>query len=114
MQQQRKVARRHLAIYPEVVERESGVVLGRLADLTATGLMVVSDEPIEAGSVYQLSIALPQPLEGRSSIDLEARSLWTRTGANARLHETGFELTRLADQDRRNVSRLILTFGLKD
>jgi len=112
MDEQRRIPRRRLAVYPEVVEIGSGETIGRLGDLTATGLMVVSDEAIETGVVLDLSIRLPEPLAGVTSIDFEARSLWSKAGANARVHETGFEFTRLSDGDRRNVSRLIMSYGL--
>jgi hypothetical protein len=56
--------------------------------------MIVSDKPIEAGFTFLLVIKLPEPLKGRTTIELEARSLWSRPAPNPRPQGTGFEITR--------------------
>jgi hypothetical protein len=114
MQGNRRVTRRQLAVYLDVVERGSGVSIGKLADLTATGLMVSSDEPLEVDTTFHLSIILPEKFAARPTIDLQARSLWSKPDANPSLFTTGFEFTALADEDRRLVSRLLVEYGLHE
>jgi hypothetical protein len=114
MQSQRRLTRRHLAVYLDVVERGSGVSIGKLADLTPTGLMISSSEPLEVNATFHLSITLPEGIANRPTIDLQARSLWSKPDANPSLFTTGFELTRLSDEDRRLISRLLVDYGLHE
>ena len=56
MDQHRRLVRKHLATYPRVLDRDTGVAIGRLADLSVRGIMVVGEEPIEL--VVDFSLAL--------------------------------------------------------
>ena len=114
MDQHRRLVRKHLATYPRVLDRDTGVAIGRLADLSVRGIMVVGEEPIELGVDFSLALELPEPIEGRPTIELEARSLWSRPAPNPKLKETGFEITQSTDQGGRMISRLIMSLGLTE
>ncbi len=88
-------------------------VIGKVADLTPAGFLLVSPDPVETDAVFHLSILLPTTAAGDpGTIEVEAKSLWGKADTNPQLWDTGFELTRLSEGDQRILSRLILDYGL--
>lgn len=51
--------RRHLLYYLEVYDRGSGELLGRVGDLTQDGMLLLCDDPVEAGQVLDVEVRLP-------------------------------------------------------
>jgi len=109
--EQRKARRRHLIFNLEVTDEESGKVLGRLADLTKDGIMVVAREPLPTDRLYRLRITVP---EGLRDLSFEARSRWSAQDANADYFDTGFQLLEVEPGHADIVHRLITTYGFAD
>ena len=56
MEKKRSKERSHLTYYFDVIDVESGVVLGKIADITVEGMMLLSKESIEVGLEKKLRI----------------------------------------------------------
>lgn len=84
--------RRELSLYYlDVKDRETGEQLGRLADFTFEGLMLVLPKEAEQGKEYKMSIVLPQELQGKNKLKVKAVCRWCRPAQNEELYEAGFE-----------------------
>ena len=78
MTERRKLERHHVSSSLEVYDLDSGQLLGRVVDLHAEGLMLLSETPIELDRTWALQVNLPMTLNGVSEFTLGAESRWKR------------------------------------
>lgn len=85
--------RKHDRIQPqqqiEIFDLHTGHYYGQLADISAGGLMLISQIPIPINRIYQLRLAFSEPILGHSEICLGVDTLWTRPNASADHFWTG-------------------------
>lgn len=112
MEGQRRLTRKRLALYLDAVDVATEKVIGKVADLSPTGFLLVGPEGVETGSTFHLRIVLPATTATKGAIEVEARSLWSRSTSNPKLWNTGFELTSLSEADQRVLARIILDYGI--
>ena len=109
----RSAERWHLVFYLRVFEGQSNRILGHLVDISATGLMLASDEAITVGKDYQLRMRLPKEFSGRVEILLEAKSLWCRKDENPDFHLAGFRIDGLAPDLAIHIKQLVDDFSIE-
>ena len=56
MNEKRKLNRRHLIYYLRVFDRDTSILIGHLVDITAEGIMLISEDPIETDNIFQLKM----------------------------------------------------------
>ncbi|CAM2066997.1 PilZ domain-containing protein [Sulfidibacter corallicola] len=88
----RIVERRHLIFYLTVVDLDSNQLLGYIVDISEGGIMLMSNQPIEVGEVFQLQVTLPGSGEYGENFSFQAQSIWSRQGPNEEIFDTGFKL----------------------
>ena len=103
----RKQVRQQLVALTVVLDEASGEVLGQVGNLTIEGIMICSDRPLEIDRLYALQIELPDEVDGRSRLNVLARSLWCQRAIIPTRYATGFELLNVDDADRRVIQLLI-------
>jgi hypothetical protein len=97
----------------KVAERNTDRLVGRLVDVTTEGMMLISSEPIEMNRVFQLTLDLPEEMDGGPrEVGLEARSLWTKKDANPDFLLSGFEFVTVAPEDLLTITDLIRQYEL--
>lgn len=61
MDERRQLPRKYLIIFSRVFERTLGKLLGYLSDLSESGGMIISEEPLTVGTTITLRFDLPDP-----------------------------------------------------
>ena len=61
----------------EITDHLTGITLGKVVNISTEGLMLLSNEPFSTGSIYQLDLQVPQPLDGCSLIPFGAEVVWS-------------------------------------
>ncbi len=93
----RKYAREQIPVYDLITEQE----VGRLVNLSPDGMQLITEEPVQMGSLCQFIVTLPsQPSEPGMPYDidvneevvLDARSVWCHQENNPDYYDAGFEL----------------------
>ena len=107
MEKKRQSDRKALRLYLEVTVVKTGDVLGHAVDITEEGIMLTSEASIETGAEFDLQLVLPAEIEGRREIHFSARSLWSAKDRETDFYNTGFEFSRLPDQDRQIILQVI-------
>jgi len=80
--------------------------LGQLGNITPEGLMLITDEPILEGSIFQLSFTLIDPAESAErNFDVGATSLWSAPAASGN-HWSGFQIIDISDPQQESLSSL--------
>jgi len=91
MEERRKHKRRHSIFYIKVYDEETGKMAGRLVDITTGGMMLVSEEPIEVGTISRFKMPLPEKIRDIGEISFKARSVWNGPDINDDFFDTGFQ-----------------------
>lgn len=104
----RKYARRRTSDYLVVTDRGSGTRLGRVTNLSPKGLMMLSGESLIAERTYEMSIALPDGIFERSSIELTAICRWSRYEKQSDFWGNGLEISAISDADRKLLQQVVV------
>lgn len=80
-----------------VFEVESGDIIGRLLNLTDDGLMLLSEEPVEASKKFECRMILPGMIEGCKEIYFKIESRWCNKNKRANWYETGYKINNKTD-----------------
>jgi c-di-GMP-binding flagellar brake protein YcgR len=106
-QNQRSETRAKTSDYYLVFERETGEMLGRLADISETGMKIVAPEPLPEGTTIACQLVFAEPLLGMSEIEFDATHVWSRENDEAGWHEIGYVFSNLPDDVRKTIATLI-------
>ena len=96
--EKRKQERCEIKDVLEVFDIHSERQLGRVVDISAEGLMIISKNPVPVNQIFQLLIPLPMELVGCNELRLGAESLWTRETDSGTEHWAGFHIISIADE----------------
>ena len=73
--------------------------VGRVVDITADGMKIVTKDDIAVGEVFEFRIVLPVMVHYRTEVDVEAEAMWTRQDENPAYRTTGFRFLDLPGED---------------
>lgn len=110
----RKIPRKIANEVLEVFDQLTGANLGRVVNISSEGLMLISNEPIDTGSVYQLDLKLPHPIKKRGTISFGAESVWTTPTTQPGSHWTGFRIIDASDDSILVIDELIFDWNVLD
>ena len=114
MKDRRRLKRKYLAFFTRVYDRNTGLVIGHLADLSPGGMMLISDTPIEVDTVYALSMDLSEAFFEKDHLDFNAHSKWCQPDIDPAFWNTGFELLTPAPEDLGIVQQIIDEYGIRE
>ena len=116
LNENRNLVRRELIYYLKVTDRHTGQELGRLGDIHAEGMLLLTPRPLAVQTVYKLFLELPKAMakeEGYAELPIQAEALWNRPGPKASTyHETGFRFLDLPSQVQKTIKRLTDIFAM--
>ncbi|MBK8162799.1 MAG: PilZ domain-containing protein [Gammaproteobacteria bacterium] len=92
-----------LAIYDE----DQATFLGRVEDLSESGMCVLSTVTIPVGNHVKLAVEVIQDDGSVKTFFLRCRSLWTRAETDSEYYRIGFQFSGIAQVDASKVRRLI-------
>lgn len=111
MKDRRALKRRHLVFYLRVFDRNTNQLIGYLVDITPEGIMVMSENPIETDTTYQLRMVFPIEILGRKELNFDATSIWCKKDV---FYDAGFELVDTSREQVGVIKHLIDRFGFRD
>ncbi len=112
MLERRRIKRRHLFYHLRVFERGTERLLGYLVDITPEGIMLISDQPIAADTIYPLRMILPAEILGRREMDFDARSVWCRSDEDSTdFFNVGFRLLDVPWEEKMVIEQLVDDYG---
>ena len=114
MYEKRRLKRRHLIYYLRVFDRNTSELVGHLVDITAKGIMLISENPVELEALFQLKMDLPQGMGDKEQLYFDARSVWQKRDINPNFHNTGFEFRKVSRAHFVVMEQLLDDFGFRD
>jgi hypothetical protein len=110
----RKEHRRHIIYYLQILEPETGTVIGRLVDITTIGIMIISERALEPGQEFVLRIALPNEFPNAKYIDVVGESVWCHKDVNPDYYAVGFRINQPSEGVITVIRELITEYGFRD
>jgi len=115
LNENRHLVRRELIYYLKLIDRQTGLELGRLGDIHTEGMLVFTSEPLPLQSVFKLLLKLPKTLaeEGFPELPVQAQTLWNRPGPRlSNYHENGLCFLDLTIKAQKTINRLTEFFAM--
>ncbi|MDF1643073.1 MAG: PilZ domain-containing protein [Pseudomonadales bacterium] len=82
-----------------VVDLDSGENIGSLLNISISGLMLLSQSPIELDKLYRLEIRLTSKINGKSVLQVGADALWNNALSGDQYFWTGFQIIDISEND---------------
>ncbi len=111
----RSLVRRHLLVYLEVVDSDTGSSLGRIGDLNRSGFLLLSTIPFDPGLAISAGINLPKQMDfSMTRLDLTFRVRWCRRDARPGSWICGCELFNTDSDALDIIDTLVGRLGFSD
>lgn len=91
-EERRKSPRKRLSAELNIFDRATGANIGRLVNLSESGLRLLSKKPFADGQRMVFSMVLPQMVHGSTTISVDAVVVWTQQASYGGDFATGFRL----------------------
>lgn len=99
MKKHRRRPRKNTPHLVNVLDLETGKSLGRVVDITADGMMLVTKDAVPNGHRVQVRVILPVMVQARTDVQLEAEVVWCKQDSNPSYFKVGFRFLNLAGED---------------
>ncbi len=114
MTERRDKTRKSASSYLIVFDTRTDLPLGRVVNLSETGMMLISQDPMEASQSYSCRMALPEKLLDKRMVVFEADSKWCRFNDLANVYQTGYEFSTMSEQDLEVIRLLTHDWTVED
>ncbi len=105
-QEKRRTERKQPAVRVLVFDVITGDEMGQLGNITPDGLMLITDQPVMDGSIFQLNFALSDPADQTTfDFSVGATSLWGMEAASGN-YWSGFQIIDISDDQQESLNRL--------
>ena len=103
--QKRSQKRSHLTYYLDVIDTETGTKIGKIADITVDGLMLLSQTMIKVGVEKNLKITSSDNYFEPIVFTSDCR--WCRVDVNPDYYDIGFHMDHISEYDKEKINDLI-------
>lgn len=101
---QRRHARKPVAHALMVSNSMTGETLGRVGNLSADGMMLITPHPLHEGWYFQIGFALQVGAAPPKRLDVGIQCLWTEAARTAGSHWTGCKIIDIGGDDQQLLS----------
>lgn len=105
--EQRRYPRKKMYRELTVFDRATGGNVGRLLNISVDGFKLFTRQRFDGGQKFQLSMVLPEQLNGVNTLSFEARAIWSQARPNEGEFHTGFQFIEPGDTVRQIVEALM-------
>lgn len=99
MNESRRARRRQITQAIEVIDAMTEAPIGRLGNLSQTGMLVIADKRITDDALFQVSFALPDGSGRQRTLDIGVQHLWCDDGSAPGQSWCGFRFIDIAPAD---------------
>ncbi|MDP2227614.1 MAG: response regulator [Moraxellaceae bacterium] len=104
----RRQTRKRVGAVLRMFDRNTGMNLGRLVNISLDGFKLGSRENLPVGSRYDISMVLPETLAGSNTLSFDAQVVWSRPAEDVPgEYRSGFRIIRINESELRVLVQLI-------
>jgi len=89
-----------------VINRQTGMELGRLVNISDEGFMLLGSQPVSEDNILQLSLEFESGENNTSPIQIGVESLWCHSSNDQTQYWSGFYIIDISDEDLERVRHL--------
>jgi heterodisulfide reductase subunit A-like polyferredoxin len=108
MEEHRKSPRKIADEVLVVTDQITGLQIGRVVNISSDGLMLLSEEPIIAGSLLKMNMSLPSR---ETQLSFQAEAVWSSEATQPESYWTGLQITEISAEDVLEIDNLILDWN---
>jgi len=114
MEERRRLPRKYLIVYSRVYERNLGMIIGYLGDLSQLGAMIISEQPQTVDRVLPIRFDLPDMnLFNSAQLDLMARVVHCVPDVNPEFYNIGFEFQELTPEKVATIEKMMEAYEFR-
>ncbi|MBW8311377.1 MAG: PilZ domain-containing protein [Rhizobium sp.] len=95
----RRAKRRKVGYNIDVLDTMTGQVIGKLSNLSETGMLLILGQPLTSDALFQLRFSLPDDAGHTRMVEVGAHELWSDEAAAPGQVWTGFRFIDVAPED---------------
>lgn len=104
----RKHTRKRVGTILRLFDRNTGMNMGRLVNISQDGFKLAMREDMAVGSRYPISMVLPETLAGSNTMSFDAQAVWCCPAEDMPgEYRVGFKIVRINENDQRVLLQLI-------
>lgn len=103
----RKQQRKKMTLTLRLFDRNTGVNLGRLINISLDGFKLASKSELPVGSRHAISMVLPDQIAGSNTLSFDAQTIWSRQEDADDEFNHGFRILKISENDLRVLIALI-------
>ncbi|MET0026561.1 MAG: PilZ domain-containing protein [Candidatus Thiodiazotropha sp.] len=108
MQEKRQSPRKVADQILDVSDQITGNQIGRVVNISAEGFMLLSEEPVVTGSVYQLKLEIPKAQGDKQPIKFGAEAVWCTEATQPNSYWSGFHIIDIDNEDVLSIDQMVL------
>ncbi len=109
--QHRKLERKNLVYFPEVIETDTGKKIGRIIDVTTEGFLIVGDNPIAEGTIYKATVNWVDEFRKETDFSCTIDIVWCKQDVNPSYNAMGCKIKEISTENKESIKRLIRKWG---
>jgi c-di-GMP-binding flagellar brake protein YcgR len=114
MDERRKHVRKATSDYFLIYDRETDKLVGRVLNLSPTGVMMISESPVEVSKTIGCKMVMPRIISNRQHIDFDAECRWCSKNKRWKWYEIGCQISNISEEDQRIIHQLIGEWVIKE
>ena len=99
MAEKRKQVRKIPQFFVGVYDNDQTKSVGRVANISSGGLMVIGKYELTRYASYKISMDLPYAIKEKSQVFFEAQCRWCEKGGRTKLYSSGLEITNISSEN---------------
>ena len=103
----RRSAREAPSAVVSVVDALTGERIGQIGNLSAEGMMLIAQNHIEEGALFQIEFTLSDQGGQQHSFNVGALCLWCTAAQSRDTYWAGFEIMDISEQDAKILRELV-------
>jgi hypothetical protein len=111
MDNRRRQHRKYLTYFSQVSDRESGMMLGYLVDLTTGGALMIGNYPLDINVIYQLRVELPDGFDSQTEMTFDAKAVWVQPDVEPEFYRIGLQLIEIEPRDLVLLEKLLTKYS---
>lgn len=104
--------RMSLYYYLKVHDAKDQTLIGHMVDFNTSGIRLLSEKPFEPGHKIKMSMALPEEIRGKTTLEFEAVCRHSTRALNPDHFESGFQIGLLPEEHYPLVRDLTQKFAM--
>ena len=99
VQEKRRFPRKQLDQPAEVIDNDTGMIIGMLKDVSKGGFRLVTSRGIRPSDIRNVTLVLPGPQSGTHKVSATAQCVWCQGLNEKPQYAAGFALSDIQEQD---------------